>query len=31
LKGKLVYITLQYTLYHLNPLQSKITQTSPEG
>jgi hypothetical protein len=31
LKGKLVHITLQYILYHLNPLQSKITQTSPQA
>jgi hypothetical protein len=33
LKGiekKLIHITLQYTIYHLNPLQSEITQTSPQ-
>jgi hypothetical protein len=29
-RDKLVHITLQYTLYHLDPLQSKIIQTSPE-
>jgi hypothetical protein len=34
LKGiekKLVHITLQYTTYHLNPLQSEIIQTNPKG
>jgi hypothetical protein len=33
LKGiekKLVHITLQYTTYHLNPLQYQIIQTSPQ-
>ena len=33
LKGiekKLVHITLQYTTYHLNPLQYQIIQTRPK-
>jgi hypothetical protein len=31
LKKKLVHITLQYTTYHLNPLQYQIIQTSPKA
>jgi hypothetical protein len=30
LREKLVHITLQYTSYQPNPLQSEITQTCPE-
>jgi hypothetical protein len=31
LREKLVYITLQYTSYQPNPLQSEITQTCTKG